>query len=94
MYIPIGLISRGIDETSNPQRSRTIGLCVIAEKKKNGLIDEIQKFDIYIAVSRHPKKHSLCPKTKKEGRKAKIVSKWSAREFKLNCRSKAKEILN
>ena len=47
-----------------------------------------------------PNKHSLCNKAnvkeseKRRGRKAMLVSKWSARELDLNCRSKAKSKFN
>ena len=60
-----------------------------------------KKIDIKIAVNGHPKEAQPLQqseserKRKKEGvEKRKLVSKGSARELKLNCRSKAKQSPN
>ena len=93
MYIPIENISRGIDESSNPLLTRTIGYSTISGGKF-----WLIRFRIIRHLDCSEQKHSLCKKakeSKKEGvEKRKLVSKGSARELKHNCRSKAKPKFN
>ena len=61
-----------------------------------------KKIDIKIAVNGHPKEAQPLQQSERKRKKAKkegvetrkLVSKGSARELKLNCRSKAKQSPN